>query len=66
LEVKYDLACCAYSESVAQWIELRGQSEHEVSVGWVDVTQYTFPAEQQKRVLSSTQTMNGVDWTIIT
>ena len=69
LEVKYDLACCAYSESVAQWIELWGQSEHEVSVGWVGVTHYTFSAEQQERVLSSSVanwTMNGLNWTIAT
>ena len=61
LEVKYDLVCCRYSESVAQRIELRGQSEHEVSVG---LTQYTFSAEQQERVLSSsttTRAMSGVD-----
>ena len=65
LEVKYDLVCCTYSESVAQRIELWGQSEHEVSVG---LTQYTFSAEQQERVLSSsaaTWTMNGVEWIFI-
>jgi len=65
LEVKYDLARCAYSKSVTQWTEVRGQSEHEIPVG---VTQYTFSAEQQESVLSSsaaTQTMNGVEWIII-
>ena len=43
LEVKYSSASCAYSESVVQLAELRGQDEHEVAVG---VTQYTFSAEQ--------------------
>ena len=42
LEVKYSSACCAYSESVAQWA-LGGQDEHELLVG---VTQYTFSEEQ--------------------
>ena len=58
-EVKYDLASCAYSESVAQWV-LRGQDEHEVAVG---VTQYTFSTEEWERVLMSstaTRTMDGV------
>ena len=42
-----------------QWV-LGGQDEHEVAVG---VTQYTFSAEQQERVLMSsatTRTMIGV------
>ena len=39
LEVKYILTSYAYSESVAQWIKLWGQDEHEVAVG---VTQHTF------------------------
>ena len=43
LVVKYSSASCAHSESVAQWVELGGQDEHEVVVG---VTQYTFSAEQ--------------------
>ena len=43
LEVKYSSASCAYSESVAQWVEVGGQDEHEVAVG---VTQYTFSAEE--------------------
>ena len=43
LEVKYNSASCANSESVAQWIELQGQDEHKVVVG---VTQYAFSAEQ--------------------
>ena len=43
LEVKNNSASCAYLESVAQWVELGGQDEHEVTVG---VTQYTFSAEQ--------------------
>ena len=59
-EVKYDLAFCAYSESVAQWVELCGQDEHEVAVG---VTQYTFSAEQQDRLVinsAAISTLNGV------
>ena len=43
LEVKYSSASCAYSDSVVQLVDLRGQDEHEVAVG---VTQYTFSAEQ--------------------
>ena len=43
LKVKYSLASCAYSESVAQWVELREQDEHKVAVG---VTQYIFSPEQ--------------------
>ena len=43
LEVKYSSVLCAYSKSVVQWVELRGQDEHEVAFG---VTQYTFSAEQ--------------------
>ena len=61
LEVKYSSASCAYSESVVQLAELSGQDEHEVAVG---VTQYTFSAEQQERVLMSsaaTMAINGVD-----
>ena len=42
-EVKYISVSCAYSESVAQWVELWGQDEHEAAL---DVTQYTFSAEQ--------------------
>ena len=42
LEIKYSSASCAHPESVAQWLELGGQDEHEVAVG---VTQYT-SAEQ--------------------
>ena len=61
LAVKYNSASCAYSESVAQWVELRGQDEHEVAVG---ATQYTFSAQLQGRLLKSsatTRTMNSVD-----
>ena len=64
LEVRYNLASCAYSESVAQWVEFRGQDEHKVLAGRVGVTQYTLSAEQQERLLSSsaaTRTGNGVD-----
>ena len=64
LEVKYSSASCAYSESIAQWL-LWGQDEHEVAVG---VTQYTFSAEQQERVLISsaaTRTMNDAGCTIL-
>ena len=43
LEVKYSSASCAYSESVAQLVELSGQDEHVAKVG---VTQYTLLAEQ--------------------
>ena len=63
LEVKYNSASSAYSESVVQLAELGGQDiiEHEVAVG---VTQYTFSAEQQERVVISSavaRTMNGMD-----
>ena len=57
-EVKYDSTSCAYSESVAQWVE---QDEHEVAMG---VTQYTFSGEQWERMLMSSaapRTVNGVD-----
>ena len=59
LEVKYKAASCAYSVSVAQWVESRGHDEHEVAVG---VTQYTSSAEQQGRLLTSsaaTRTRNS-------
>ena len=42
LEVKYSSASRAYSESVLQLVEFRGQDEHEVALG---LTQYTFSAE---------------------
>ena len=61
LEVKYNSASCAYSESVAQWVELGGQDEHAVAVG---MTQYTFSAEKEERVLISvtaTRIMVDVD-----
>ena len=58
-EVKYDSAFFAYSESVVHLVELGGQDEHEVAV---DVTQYTFSAEQYVRVLmSSAATRTTVD-----
>ena len=66
LEVK--LASCAYSESVAQCVEFRGQDEHEVLADRVGITQYTLSAKHQERVLRSraaTRTMNVVDWDII-
>ena len=44
-EVKYFLASSAYSDSVAQWVEFRGQDSFEQDVV-VGVTQYTFSAEQ--------------------
>ena len=61
LELKYSSAFCAYLESVVQLVELRGQDEHEVTVG---VTQYTFSPELQEMVPMSsvaTRTMNRVD-----
>ena len=54
LEVKYCSASCAYSESVVQLAELRGQDEHEAIVG---VTQYTFSAKQCALVVSSAATI---------
>ena len=58
LEVKYNSASCAYSESVVHLVELCGQDEHEVAVG---VTQYTFSAEQLVRDSAATRTANVVD-----
>ena len=56
LEVKYDSASRPYSDSVAQWVEFRGQDEHEAAVG---VTQYSFSAEQM--LMSSTATITMSD-----
>ena len=53
---------------MAQFVEMRGQDEHEVLPGRVGVTQYTWSAEQQERVLRSsaaTRTLNCVNWDII-
>lgn len=68
LEVKYNSVSFAYSESVAQCIELLGQDEHEALPGRVGMTQYTLSAEQQERLLRSSaaiRTMDGLDWDII-
>ena len=58
LEVKYRSASFAYSESVVQLAEFRGQDEHDVAVG---VTQYTFSAQQKERVLMSSATTRTTD-----
>lgn len=50
LDVRYNWALCAYSESGAQWVEFWGQDEHDVAVG---VTQYTFSVVQQVSLRSS-------------
>ena len=49
---------------MVQWIEFRGQDEHEVAVG---VTQYTLSAEQERVLMSSaaTMTVNPVHQTIV-
>ena len=54
LEVKYSSVFRAYSESVVQWVEFRGQDEHGVAVG---VTQYTLSAEQERMLMSSAAIM---------
>ena len=61
-EVKYSSASCAYPESVVQWAELCGQDEQEVAV---DVTQYTFSAEQERVLMSIAATRTSVGCTIM-
>ena len=59
LEVKYSSVSCAYAESVAQWVDLGGQDEHEVTLG---LTQYTFSAVQYRRMyMSSAVTKTGIN-----